>query len=211
MIDNIINKMLHSYFFTKAFQLWNWTTDTYQHLRTRLMEGFEYARVYYNGSTRTWIFIKGHSLPLPISHIKNKINPIWIYSNHTLTSIYQPPNNLCKLSWLSAKLTIINQNDEIEYDIDSFLTTFMLYVHENTAPSLTQLFMCWCAQTNQWFPSDVIVQFHVIDHQGEEQMLTIGVDNHCLVIRDQKIYHQVAKRVNSSHDLSDAYRYYHPC
>jgi hypothetical protein len=203
--------MFRSYFLTKALQLWNWVTDSYHHIRTQLIEGYHYSRMYYGGLTHTWAFIKGHSLPLPISHIKNKVSPTWIYSNHILTSIYQPADTICKLSWLSAKITVIEQKGHIEHEIDSFLSAFRLYAHGNVAPSLSYLFLCWCAQTNQWFPSDVIVQFHVIDHHGEEQLLTLGADNHCLVVRDQKIYHQVAKRTNSSHELSNAYAYYHPC
>jgi hypothetical protein len=202
---------MYSYFLTKALQLWNWVDNTYQQLRTQLAEGYHHARVYYSGLTRTWVFIKGHSLPLPISHIKNKINPLWIYSNHMMTSMYQPADTICKLSWLSAKITVIEQQGDTEYDIDSFLSAFRLYAHGNNTPSLTYLFLCWCAQTNHWFPSDAIVQFHVIDHNGDEQLLSLGADNHCLVIRDQKVYHQVAKRVNSSHELSNAYAYYHPC
>ena len=192
-------------------QLWSWVTDTYQRIRTQLTDGYHYARVYYNGLTHTWVFIHGHSLPLPISHIKNKVNPTWIYSNHLLTSVHQPADTICKLSWLSAKIIVVHKDGETEYDIDSFLSAFRLYAHSNVAPSLTQLFLCWCAQTNQWFPADTIVQFHVFDHQGEEQILTLGVDNHCFVIRDQKVYHQVAKRIHSSHELSNAYEYYHPC
>ena len=203
--------MFRSYFLTKAMQLWNWATDTYQHIRTQLAEVYHHARVYYCGLTRTWVFIHGHSLPLPISHIKNKVNSTWIYSNHLLTSAYQPADTTCKLSWLSAKIIVVHKDGETEYDIDSFLSAFRLYAHKNVAPSLTQFFLCWCAQTNQWFPADTIVQFHVIDHQGEEQLLTLGADNYSLVIRDQKIYHQVAKRTNSSHELSNAYEYYHPC
>ena len=203
--------MFRSYFFTKAIQLWNWVTDNYHYLYTQMTEGYQYTRSYWNGATSTWLFIQGHSLPLPISHIKNKVRPMWVYSDHMLTSIRQPANTMCKLSWLSAKITVIDQHGEVEYDIDPFLSTFRLYVHGTTAPTLTYLFLCWCAQTNQWFPSDAIIQFHVIDHQGEEQMLSLGVDNHCLIIRDQKVYHQIAKRIHSSHDLSNAYTYYHPC
>ncbi len=203
--------MFRSYFLTKSMQLWNWMTDTCQRVHTQLIEAYHYARTYYNGATRTWVFIQGHSLPLPISHIKNKVSPTWVYSDHMLTSIRQPADNICKLSWLSAKLTIVNQQSEIEYDIDSFLSAFRLYAHGNVVPTLTYLFLCWCAQTNQWFPSDTIVQFHVIDHNGEEQMLSLGADNYCLIIRDQKVYHQVVKRTKSSHELQDAYTYYHPC
>jgi hypothetical protein len=203
--------MIRSYFLTKAMQLWNWATDTYHRTRTQLTEVYHHACVYYRGLTRTWMFIHGHSLPLPISHIKNKVNPTWIYSNHLLTSMYQPADTTCKLSWLSAKIIIIHKDGETEYDIDSFLSAFRLYTHKNVAPSLTQFFLCWCAQTNQWFPADTIIQFQVIDHQGEEQILTLGADNHCFVIREQKVYHQVAKRINSSHELSNAYEYYHPC
>ena len=203
--------MFRSYFLSKALQLWNWTTDSYQYLCIHISDGYQHARNYYNGVTHKWAFIQGHSLPLPVSHIKNKVTPIWIYCNHTLTSIYQPATTISKFSWLSAKITIVDQRGEIEYDIDSFLSAFRLDAPNNIAPSLSYLFLCWCAETKQWFPSDVIVQFHIIDHNGEKQLLTLGADNYCLVIHDQKIYHQISKRTNSSHNLLNAYEYYHPC
>ena len=199
--------MFRSYFFTKALQLWNWATDLYQTVCTTLQNGYQYASTY--GLHTTWIFMRGHTLPLPLSHVKNDIHATWKYSDHVLMSLSQPSDTVSKLSWLSAKIVVVNQQEEKEFDIVSFMDRFR--VHSNDAPSLTFLFLSWCAHTNQWFQHDSIVQFHVIDHQGYEQMLTIGADNRCLVIRDKKLYHELVKRVDSTGELPNAYTYYHPC
>jgi len=124
-----------------------------------------------------------------------------------LISLSDSSHVASKMSWLSAKLVIIDQQDsEVEYDMDSFLEEFRMY--SNQVPTLTILFLCWCAQYRRWFSSNAIVQFHIIDHNGENQMLTLGVDNRSLVLRDHKIYHQFNP---ASKESPNAYTYYHPC
>jgi len=201
--------MFRSYFYTKALQLWNWVSDQCEYLRTQFHEIKQYSRSY--GLNKSWVFMRGHTLPLPLSHIKNDISATWKYSNHVLTSLSQPTDIVCKLSWLSAKIVVINTHEEQEFDIDPFLAAFRVHTHGDMTPSLTFLFLTWCAQTNQWFQHDSIVQFHIIDHQGQEHLLTIGADNRCLIIHDKKIYHQLLKRADSTSELPNAYTYYHPC
>jgi len=203
--------MLRSYFYTKALQLWNWVSEAYGSFQNHINDIQQYTYSYSKGLDKTWVFMRGHTLPLPLSHIKNDIHANWKYSNYTLTSLAKPTTMTCKLSWLSAKIVVINCREEKEFDIDSFLSEFRLHTCEDHTPTLTFLFLSWCAQMNQWFQHDSIVQFHVIDHNGEEQMLTIGTDNRCLVIRDKYIYHQLVKRADSTSELPNAYTYYHPC
>ena len=162
---------------------------------------------YYTGDHHTWLFITGHTLPLPVSHIKNEINATWKYSDHTLTSLSQPVDTICKLSWLSAKIHIIDRHTEKEYDIGSFLSQFRLHTSGTTTPTLTFLFLSWCAETNQWFRPDCIVQFHIIDHLGQDVMLTLRADNYSLVIHERKIYHR--NEQPNDHEIPNAYTFYH--
>lgn len=196
--------MSRSYFLIKAVQLWNWVNGLYSYVCVQTNDAYRYANAYFRGWTDTWIFMKGHTLPLPLSHIKNNTDVTWKYSRLTLTSTVSLSNVISKLSWLSAKIVIVDR-EEIEYDIDPFLSDFR--IQSAVAPNLTTVFLCWCAQTQHWFRQGCIVQFHIIDHNGEDHMLTLGADNHSLVLRDRKIYHHLVPRIDSSSEL--AYRHYH--
>lgn len=198
--------MLRSYFLIKAIQWRNWIVSLYHDTWDYIQNLHAHIHSYFQGDHHTWLFITGHTLPLPLSHISNEINASWKYSDHDLTSLSQPTDTIAKLSWLSAKICIIDQQQEKEYDIDPFLSSFRLHTHESV-PTLTFLFLSWCAETNQWFRPDCIVQFHVIDHLGQNVMLTLRADNHSLELRDRKIYHQIVSR--HDYDIPNAYTFYH--
>jgi hypothetical protein len=189
--------------------VWNWLKDSFCYVRDNVNELYGLVGSYYRGKHHTWLFITGHTLPLPLSHIHNQIDAQWIYSNYSLTSLSKPCDTVCKISWLSAKICIIHKDNEKEYDIDPFLQNFKLHTHLDTVPTLTSLFLSWCAETRQWFRPDCIVQFHVIDHEGAEQMLTLRADNNCFEIRDQKLYHQLHYEKNNILESHNAYTYYH--
>ena len=199
--------MLRSYFFIKAIQLRIWLASLYYDTWDQLQNLHAHIRSYFQGDHHTWLFITGHTLPLPVSHIKNEINASWKYSNHALTSLSQPANAVYKLSWLSARICVVEQHHEKEYDIDSFLSSFRVHTHGSVVPTLTFLFLSWCAETNQWFRPDCIVQFHIIDHLGQNVMLTLRADNHSLEIREQKIYHRIV--LQHDDDIPNAYTFYH--
>ena len=189
--------------------VWNWLKDSFCHVRNKTNEFYGQVDSYYHGTQRTWFFIKGHTLPLPQSHIKNEINAEWKYSNHSLTYLSNPCDTVCKLSWLSAKICVVDKKGETEYDIDSFLENFRLHTYDAKVPTLTTLFLSWCAETQQWFQPDSIVQFHVIDHDGKDEMLSLHSDNHCFEIRDQKLYHQFIYQRDNIYELHNPCTYYH--
>lgn len=196
--------MCRAYFYIKAIQLWNWITSVYHQTCSHLSTYYHDVKGVLDGSNKSWIFIQNHTLPLPVSHVKNTIRSSWKYSNHTLTPSTQLSDTIYKLSWLSARITVIDQSDVYEYDIDSFIHDFRLHTHE-LVPSLTILFLTWCAEKNQWFRPGCIVQFHIITHEGKEEMLTLQADNHSLILRDGKIYYDFLEPCNHVNE----YSYYH--
>ena len=189
--------------------VWNWLKDTFCHVRNMTNEFYGQVHSYYHGTQNTWLFIANHTLPLPLSHIQNEIDATWKYSNYSLTSLTKPCDTVCKLSWLSAKICVVDKNSEKEYDIDTFLENFRLHTHNHTVPTLTFLFLSWCAETRQWFRPDCIIQFHVIDHDGKDEMLSMHSDNHCFEIRDQKLYHKLNYQKDNIYELHNPYTYYH--
>jgi len=201
--------MIPSYFYLKGIYLWNVLTDLTHAINVRARNVYDYSCSYIHNKHNTWFFIKGHSLPLPLSHIKNSIHASWAYSNHTLTYLHHPITNTCKLSWLSATITVIDRHKDKEYsyDIDSFLERFRLQTHDQVVPTLTILFLTWCSEMNHWFRPDCIIQFNIIDHNGDEQLLSLGADNDSLEIRNQLLYYRINK--HHEHDSSNPYTYYH--
>ena len=197
--------MFRSYFFTKALSLWNHCTETYQQTIQRMNQLYHYIQSYFNGQHDTWMFIEGHTLPLPLSHIRPPVDATWSYSAHCLTSI-SSPSVAHRLSWLSAKLVVIHPKEEKEMEMDTFLEKFRLC---GPAPPLATLFLCWCAETRFWVRPDCIVQFHIITNEGEEEMLSVRADNNCLYLQDGKIYHRTQKKCD--YIIPNDYAYYHPC
>jgi hypothetical protein len=193
-----------TYFYIKAIQLWNWMTAAYQESCSQLSTYYDDIKDVFRGSNKSWVFVDNTSFPLPMSHIKNNIRSSWKYSNHTLTPSNQLSDTTYKLSWLSARINVVDHKDVYEYDIDSFLHSFRLHTHQ-LVPTLTVLFLTWCAEKQQWFRPGCIVQFHIITHEGKEETITLQADNHSLVLRDGKIYHDVLAPC----DYVNHYSYYH--
>ena len=177
--------MSRLYFLSKAMMVWNivreqsirgWngTKNIYRHIRT-----------YYDGASDTWLFVPNHTLPLNASHISNTIHATWKYSNYQMHLLPHSSSGACKLSWLSLSIMI----DGEEYEAETFLENFRLHTsdHQLSVPTLHMLFLAWCAQTKQWFSRTADVQFHVIDHNGEQQILIKGdlyIDKHKIYTKD---------------------------
>lgn len=200
------HNMSRSYFFTKALTLWNRCTERIYNIKLYLAQFYQYVQSYFYGHHDSWTFIDGHTLPLPQSHILHPVDATWTYSAHCLTSV-SSPSEPHRLSWLSAKVVAIHPKEEQEIEIDSFLEKFRLC---GPVPPLTMIFLCWCAEMRHWFRPDCIIQFHVITHEGEEEILSIRVDNNCLYLQDGKIYHRYVQTKYDYHVPND-YNYYHPC
>jgi hypothetical protein len=183
--------MNRAYFLTKGLSVCNHLTTWYHSAIESVKNLYTHMKSYWNGKTNQWVFMEGHTHPLPLSHVHNVVKPVWSYSSYCLTSNKDTVDSVCRLSWLSANIVIVDRYHEIKYDMDEFIERFRLVTHKQHCPTLMTIFLCWCAEKRQWFRGECIVQFHVITHEGKEETLTLRADNQSLEIVDNKIYYNM--------------------
>jgi hypothetical protein len=137
-----------------------------------------------------WVFLPGHSLPLPLSVISNP-SDYWKYDTHANQLIHYSTMPLTKyiLSLLSAKLLITESVDGKikEYDMDPFLETFSVHTVPESPPSMNMIFMAWCAHHKLWFPADCPIYMEYIDHLGNFIKVNLA-DNPIIHIQQHKLY-----------------------
>ena len=176
---------LAAYFSIRLLPYINWVSDYYQRIVCHLQSFYHYQSRYPHSDT--WHLLKGHTLPLCAIHLTEPIESEWIYKNHTLTHSSDPAfHQRYTFSWLSAK--IVHVEGDAEYDIDPFLESLVCYATPLNPPTLHTIFQAWCIDAKKWFPLQHMIQFHTIDNQGEEQLLSLKADSSCLVFHQQKIY-----------------------
>ena len=178
-----------SLFFT-LYSMWDHTKEFGYYTLSSTRQLWRYLTILRKGTHKKWLLIDDHSLPLLLSHTTSPIPASWMYDEYTSTLTYckGEPTHPCTLSWLSTKMTVVIQDKVTDYDMDPFLEKFRILTEPSVAPPLRTIFLSWCAHTRNWFPPNCIVQFHIIDHEGQERMLSLHVDNTCLEIRDSKLY-----------------------
>ena len=180
-----------SLFFT-LYAIWDHTKELGYNTLSTAKKLWRYLTILRKGTHKKWLFIDNHSLPLLMAYTPFPIQASWMYDEYTSTLTYCKddikPTHPCTLSWLSTKITVVIQDKSTDYDMDPFLEKFNILTEPSTAPPLRTIFLSWCAHTRNWFPPNCIVQFHIIDHEGQERMLSLNVDNTCLEIRNSKLY-----------------------
>lgn len=132
-----------------------------------------------------WVFIPKHTCPVPLQYITNDVASDWVYhsTKNTLKSYYldskkpSEPNEYYKVDWLSVRLSIDTDTEHYEYDMDEFISTFII-CSTDKIPSLSCFFMSWCAYTKQWFPLNAVVTCHIIDSEGNERDILVHEQNH---------------------------------
>jgi hypothetical protein len=159
----------------------------------RLTNIYNYIQDYFYGHHDIWMFMTGYTLPLSLTNLNNTVKVDWVFNNHNseLNLLGSSSPVICKLSWLSAKIRIINSEDKakyLEYTIDDFIEKFKLITDDDYVPTLYIIFMCWCIHTKHWFNIDSDIEFHIIDDNGEEQILNFADHNEALEIKRAKIY-----------------------
>jgi len=151
----------------------------YLHMKQSLMN-YDYS---------LWIFLPGHSLPLPLSALSNPPISYWKYDIYTNQLIYHSDKATKKhtLSVLSAKLIVISSMGvKQEYDMDPFLETFSIYT-DTQPPTLQMIYMSWCAQHKLWFPADCHITIEYIDHLGN--FISANLADHPMIrIQENKLY-----------------------
>jgi len=177
---------LKTYLFLKYLAIQKWL---YEGIRQPIIKFYSYLTHYQPNPV--WMIHEHHTLPY--SHVIKPIDGSRTYHESTNVLSYGNHTEMVRTSWLSVKLVIVNQNKSHEFDIDPFLETLRIHTLPIHPPTLTDLYLAWCAHSKQWFSNTAIVQFHVIDHEGNERMLTRRSDDTCLEIRNGKVYDRVIK------------------
>ena len=153
---------------------------TYEHIK-QCLTNYDYS---------FWIFLPGHSLPLPLSLIKNPITYYWKYDTYTNQLIHHSTKPLQPyvLSILSAKLrvTASTPGETKEYDMDPFLETFRVHT-DAYPPTLKMILMSWCAQHKIWFPANCPIHMEYIDHLGNFINVNLA-DEPIITIQQNKLY-----------------------
>ena len=178
---------MQSYFSLRLLVLWNAISSAARHSYHRFQRWANYQRAYWEVKTSQWLFLPGHTLPISGVSLRDACPPDWIYDEATRTLTQSVASDTpYQLSWLSTKLVVLDpQHPDREYDMDDWLSELRVYATD--PPPLPILFQSWCAHHKQWFAQDRIVQFHIIDHHGEERMLSLKVDSDCLFFDRHKI------------------------
>jgi hypothetical protein len=164
---------------------------------------YQHINHFWSGRYKKWLLLDGHSLPLSQMYAPST-EAEWTYheGTHTLSHSSESSTS-CAFSWLSVKLVTIHKGISNEFDMDPFLET--LTIHTSIAPSLMVLFLAWCAHTKHWFPKNSLVQFHIIDREGQERMLTLSSDCNCLILEGTQIYDQPIRYI----ETFDPFTHYH--
>lgn len=189
-----------SLFFT-LYSIWDHTKELGYYTLSSVRQLWRYLTILRKGTHKKWLLIDDHSLPLLMAHTSSPVEASWMYDEYTSTLTYckDAPTHPCTLSWLSTKITVVIQDKAVDYDMDPFLEKFRILTDPSVVPSLRTIFLSWCAHTRNWFPPHCIVQFHIIDHEGQERMLSLNVDNKCLEMRDSKLYDKLPTSPTSDH------------
>lgn len=171
---------LRTYFLIKLITLWN---------MIRAWKPHKWCdRIRYLFSTEAWILLPGHTLPLALSSVPSSKRytleafPVkWLYQSPFLLRMGETNRTSYRLSWLSVKLVITDRAHDSaesrEYDMDPFLEGLIVET-STTFPTLHDLYLLWCASTSTWSSSDVHVQFHIINHLGEDLSLRMDEPHH---------------------------------
>jgi hypothetical protein len=181
-------------FIIKAMTVWNWLRDFYINTTIRTVRFYEYITAYFKNHHDTWLFIPGHTLPLPVSNLKNEVSGSWIYDNSDYTLTYCNESTIkqyCKFSWLSTSVKITDPllgGVSTEYNIDDFIGNLRIYTNNDECPTLSTLFLVWCAHNKHWFNNNCRVEFKAINEMGDEDILNAKATNIRLQIRRNKIY-----------------------
>ena len=182
---------LYHIFLIKSLTLWNTCSSSYSSLQQTLSRTYNDAKNYLNNHHAIWIFLPGHTLPLPRYSISNLSPHSWKYDTSTKQLSYsaQGQMNLASysFSWLSVTLIIAHQGTH-EYDMDPFLESFRVHTDIHHLPTLNMVFMAWCAQHSLWFPKNSVVTMRVIDHLGNDMTLNLLDHNHSITIHHGKLY-----------------------
>jgi len=163
----------------QLFNTWCYLQSYLTKLSNKCYSFLSYASEYWTDQRNIWAFLPDYTLPIPLQSISNEIQPAWLY--HSTTNILASDEKRRadrKLQWLSTQLSVTIDNVNTEYDIDDFISTFIISTGREI-PTLYLLYRCWCITHKKWFPARAVIYFRVIDAHGDEQ--SFACDRHCMI------------------------------
>jgi len=163
-------------FFVKLLSIWNWLWDSFYSIKSRVNGFISHLSLYFNNDTHTWLFVSGHSLPISLMHIYNTIHATWKYDYYSnqLICLHQASDKY-SINWLSANIIVFESDSKrTTYEMDSFLNQFRIYTNDESYPSVSELFNCWCIYTKHWFSPMMNIIIHYIDTMGDEYDININ-------------------------------------
>lgn len=174
----------------KAISVWLFLTEKINSFHINTMSFLNYIANYFKGHNETWLLVPGHTLPISLSNVYNRIHVSWIYDKSYNQLEYfttSDDKEQYKLSWLSASIHIKNKIATYtihESSLDDFLETFKVKTIGSAVPTLNDIFKAWCAYSKHWFHGDTLIEFHIIDEMGMDRILTF---NDTLTIKNRRI------------------------
>ena len=171
---------------------WNSLKEWFHYMINTCKSVYHYLTMY--NSKHEWFLFSSNEFPLPIPAIaiNDHSNATWHYDayQNILTYLNDPVTTICKFSWLSAKMVILEKDTRKDYDMDDFLHQLRIHTTDTVCPQLNDLFILWCIHSKQWFSPLAMFHCHIIDYMGEERTLVIGPFDK-LVLREKKVYDQI--------------------
>ena len=178
---------LYRIFLIKSITLWNTCSSYYTSFQQTLFHTYNDVNHYLNNHHTIWIFLLGHTLPLPRYCISNLPTNYWKYDQTTNQLCYTTNATSYSFSWLSVTLVVTHQGTH-EYDMDPFLESFSVHTDIYHPPTLYMVYMAWCAKHSLWFPKNSIITMRVIDHLGNDIILHLPTHNDSITIHYGKLH-----------------------
>jgi hypothetical protein len=111
-------------------------------------------------------------------------------------------NHKFKISWLATKISIkltknndsltddvTNNSDDFTDNIDKFIDELTIVTFPENIPTLSQVFMCWCVYSGNWFNQNDNINFIIFDEEGEEVTIPVNEDTNSIFrVKRNKLY-----------------------
>lgn len=187
---------IKTYIIVRLLTLWNYLHNLYTDYKKECTYFYKYIKNYFLGYHDMWVWQPHTTYPISLDKVDNDIiYTSWFYNNHTKILYYYGNDTdneiLCKFSWLSASIRIVDYNvspfKTYEFNIDDFIENFRIKTVTSDVPSLITIFLTWCIHNKHWFSGSSFVEFQIIDEFGDLVKINLCDHNGCLEIKENKI------------------------
>jgi hypothetical protein len=170
----------------RSLTYWNYIRENSLHYSKEIYYFFCYLFGYF--SKDKWFILPGHNFPIAVNHVLNDYNPhfrsnLWKYDAYKNqlsyhTSLLYDPITYYKLTWLSAKINIVEGDKFVmEYELDDFISNLRIYNDNNSdndsTITLHTILLAWSCKNKIWFSNFAVVSLHIIDNLGEDHIMLV--------------------------------------